>query len=227
MCELVWGEPGRFLKKAGSEKTPPVLMVTNTETNTSPCGCSCIIRISYQSSVITISKDHRRILLIISADLSKLERDRVEPRVELRDLGLQLHVLRVELLLLLLLVLGDEPAPLDLAFSRVVLLLIGRSVQPMIAAVDERAVRAAELRRHAAAGEARECCPPLDAHESSAHALRTFSTTCRGESAVRGAERARQHAGGVRAAHGRLLTSPAPTGVHSMAGFLRTRNSKT
>ena len=72
-----------------------------------------------------------------------------------------------------------------------------------------------------------ECCLPLDAHESSAHALRTFSTTCRGESAVRGAERARQHAGGVRAAHGRLLTSPAPTGVHSMAGFLRTRNSKT
>ena len=63
-------------------------------------------------------------------------------------------MLRVELLLLLLLVLGDEPAPLDLAFSRVVLLLIGRSVQPMIAAVDERAVRAAELRRHAAAGEA-------------------------------------------------------------------------
>ena len=101
-------------------------MVTHTETNTSPCGCS-IIRIRYQSesSVITISKDHRRILLIISADLSKLERDRVEPRVELRDLGLQLHVLRVELLLLLLLVLGDEPAPLDLAFSRVVLLLIG------------------------------------------------------------------------------------------------------
>ena len=25
MCELVWGEPGRFLKKKGSEKTPPLV----------------------------------------------------------------------------------------------------------------------------------------------------------------------------------------------------------